>query len=164
METATPPAGPVAESGAVLSAPRPDAEQAVAYTVRAFDLKPGDVLHPIGYQLEHVAVDEPGAAGRKVHINAPVMGPKTLPLNEFVTIQVNPDQLEEVRSRASASRSIAVVPPESGRARLRAEMDKLRERNAAREAAGHKRPAAKPPANHADEPRPTEPDPPAHRL
>ena len=31
-------------------------------------------------------VDEPGRAGREVHIAAPVLGPRTLPLNQFVPI------------------------------------------------------------------------------
>ncbi len=58
--------------------------------VRAWDLRPSDTLVDpdtgIAFPITTVRVDEPGRAGREVHIAAPVLGPRTLPLNQFVTI------------------------------------------------------------------------------
>lgn len=58
--------------------------------VRAWDLRQSDTLIDpdtgIAFPITTVRVDDPGRAGREVHIAAPVLGPRTLPLNQFVTI------------------------------------------------------------------------------
>ena len=58
--------------------------------VRAWDLRPTDTLVDpdtgVAFPITTVRVDEPGRAGREVHIAALVLGPRTLPLNQFVTI------------------------------------------------------------------------------
>ncbi|MDP2775560.1 MAG: hypothetical protein Q8O61_18555 [Nocardioides sp.] len=58
--------------------------------VRAWDLRPTDTLVDpdtgVAFPITTVTVDEPGRAGRKVHIAALVLGARILPLNQFVTI------------------------------------------------------------------------------
>ena len=58
--------------------------------VRAWDLRPTDTLVDpdlgVAFPITTVNVDEPGRAGRRVHIAAVVLGARTLPLNQFVTI------------------------------------------------------------------------------
>jgi hypothetical protein len=58
--------------------------------VRAWDLRPTDTLVDpdtgVAFPITTVTVDEPGRAGRKVHIAALVLGGRILPLNQFVTI------------------------------------------------------------------------------
>lgn len=58
--------------------------------VRAWDLRQSDTLIDpdtgIAFPITTVRVNDPGRAGREVHIAAPVLGPRTLPLNQFVTI------------------------------------------------------------------------------
>ncbi|KRF20114.1 hypothetical protein ASG90_19355 [Nocardioides sp. Soil797] len=58
--------------------------------VRAWDLRPTDTLvdpdNGVAFPITTVRVDAPGLAGREVHIAALVLGPRTLPLNQFVTI------------------------------------------------------------------------------
>ncbi len=58
--------------------------------VRAWDLRPTDTLVDpdtgIAFPITTVTVDEPGRAGRNVHISALVLGARILPLNQFVTI------------------------------------------------------------------------------
>ena len=58
--------------------------------VRAWDLRPTDTLVDpdtgVAFPITTVTVDEPGRAGREVHIAALVLGARTLPLNQFVTI------------------------------------------------------------------------------
>ena len=55
-------------------------------TVRAWELRPGDVLlAPVGFTVTHVRVDEPGRAGRLVHVTHQ-LGPASLPLNALVTV------------------------------------------------------------------------------
>ncbi|GAA1149704.1 hypothetical protein [Nocardioides aquiterrae] len=58
--------------------------------VRAWELRPTDTLVDedtgLALPITTVTVDEPGRAGRKVHIAALVLGGRTLPLNQFVTI------------------------------------------------------------------------------
>ena len=57
---------------------------------RAWDLRPTDTLVDadtgVAFPITTVRLDEPGRAGREVHIAALVLGPRTLPLNQFVTI------------------------------------------------------------------------------
>lgn len=56
-------------------------------TVRAWDLREGDVLSPVGFTINKVTVDPPGHGGRQVHFTADILGAKTIPLNQPVTIQ-----------------------------------------------------------------------------
>ncbi|MEV5003825.1 hypothetical protein [Nocardioides sp. LML1-1-1.1] len=63
--------------------------------VRAWDLRPTDTLVDpdlgVAFPIATVNVDEPGRAGRRVHIAAVVLGARTLPLNQFVTIAKRDD-------------------------------------------------------------------------
>lgn len=63
--------------------------------VRAWDLRPTDTLVDpdtgVAFPITTVTVDEPGRAGREVHIAALVLGARTLPLNQFVTIAKRDD-------------------------------------------------------------------------
>ena len=58
--------------------------------VRAWELRPTDTLVDpttgVAFPITTVSVDEPGRAGRRVHITALVLGARILPLNQFVTI------------------------------------------------------------------------------
>lgn len=58
--------------------------------VRAWDLRPTDTLVDpdtgVAFPITTVTVDEPGRPGREGHIAALVLGSRTLPLNQFVTI------------------------------------------------------------------------------
>ncbi|MGB0189664.1 MAG: hypothetical protein ACPF9W_01690 [Nocardioides sp.] len=58
--------------------------------VRAWDLRPTDTLVDpdtgVAVPITTVTAGEPGRAGREVHIAALVLGARTLPLNQFVTI------------------------------------------------------------------------------
>ncbi|GGD10749.1 hypothetical protein [Nocardioides daphniae] len=58
--------------------------------VRAWDLRPTDTLVDpdtgVAFPITTVTVDEPGRAGREVHVAALVLGARHLPLNQFVTI------------------------------------------------------------------------------
>lgn len=53
---------------------------------RAWDLRPGDILHPIGFTITDVTVDRPGQYDRMVHITHN-LGVEHLPINQFVYIQ-----------------------------------------------------------------------------
>ena len=53
---------------------------------RAWDLRPGDVLFPVGFTVQSVQIDPPGRGGRRVHITHE-LGSFDLQLGAFVTIQ-----------------------------------------------------------------------------
>ena len=57
--------------------------------VRAWDLRPTDTLVDpdtgVAFPITTVTVDEPGRAGRQVHVVALVLGTRSMPLNQFVT-------------------------------------------------------------------------------
>jgi|GEM_PF-1821246 len=75
--------------------------------VRAWDLRPTDTLVDpdigVAFPVTTVNVDEPGRAGRKVHITALVLGARSLPLNQIVTIAKRDDTPTAPATDAKAS-------------------------------------------------------------
>lgn len=55
-------------------------------TVRAHELRPGDVLAPVGLTVQRVTVDAPGQDGRLVHI-AHDLGVCDVPLNGLIEVR-----------------------------------------------------------------------------
>ncbi len=55
-------------------------------TLRAQELRPGDVLTPVGLTVTHVQVDDPGRGGRLVHITHD-LGACDLPLNALIDVR-----------------------------------------------------------------------------